>query len=261
MRVRHVPARHGARWVRAGLVVFMRKPLAFCVLMLMYLFLAPMVLFTVAPLATAGFMLATQIAIAGRFPMPDVFLAPLRVPAPQRWAQLKLGLAYAASILLIVWLADSFGRAPFDALNTALREGNKSPEDLRTLVGDAALHIAWMSAAITLVGVPFWHAPALVYWGRHGALQSLFFSTVACWRNKGAFTVYALGWGAVLIVFSFLSTTLFALIGMPQLALPFSMSAGLIVYSAFYASLYFTFADSFDVAADDSPGPLPLETP
>jgi hypothetical protein len=259
MRFRHVPARHGVRWVRAGLVAFMRKPLAFCVLMLMYLFFAPMVLFVVAPLATAGFMLATRQALDGRFPMPDVFVAPLRVPSPQRWAQLKLGLAYAACILLIVWLADSFGRAAFDALNSALQDGSKSPDDLRPLVGDAALHIVWMSLALTLVGIPFWHAPALVYWGRQGAMKSMFFSTVACWRNKGAFTVYVLGWAAVLIVFSFLSTTLFALLGMPQLALPFSMSAGLIVYSAFYASLYFTFADSFELPADDSPDPL--ETP
>jgi len=261
MKFRHVPARQGARWVRDGLVAFTRKPLAFCVLMLMYLFFAPMVLFTVAPLATVGFMLATRQALAGRSPMPDVFVAPLRVPAPQRWAQLKLGLAYAASILLVVWLADSIGRDSFDALSAALRDGNRPPEEMRSLLGDAALQIAWMSVAVTLVGIPFWHAPALVYWGRHGALQSLFFSTVACWRNRGAFTVYGLGWGAVLITFSFLSTTVFALLGMPQLALPFSMSAGLIVYSAFYASLYFTFADSFEVPADDSSEPLPVETP
>ena len=45
-----------------------------------------------------------------------------------------------------------------------------------------------------LLSVPFWHAPALVYWGAQGWAKSLFFSTVAIWRNKGAFAVYGLGW-------------------------------------------------------------------
>ena len=51
-----------------------------------------------------------------------------------------------------------------------------------------------------MLAVPFWHAPALVYWDHHGCAKALFSSTLACWRNRGAFTVYSLVW-FVLIVF------------------------------------------------------------
>ena len=40
MKFRHVPPRQGVRWVVDGLRVFMRKPLAFCVLFLIYLLIA-----------------------------------------------------------------------------------------------------------------------------------------------------------------------------------------------------------------------------
>ena len=257
MRFRHVPARQGARWVREGLRVFLRRPIAFCVLVLIYLFVGSLVAFVVSPLASVGFMIATRRAQAGRFPLPDVFVEPLRTTAAQRWAQVKLGLAYAAVIIVVLWIAGGVGRAAFDALGDALREGNKSPQELQPLIGDAFLHLAWILGAFALASIPFWHAPALVHWGRQGAAQSLFFSTVACWRNKGAFAVYSLGWLAVLMAFSFVSAAVFALLGMPQLAVPFTMPAALMLSSAFYASLYFTFADSFELPTD----PYPLETP
>ena len=49
-----------------------------------------------------------------------------------------------------------------------------------------------------LLSVPFWHAPALVWWHGQGLAQSLFSSTLACWRNKGAFTIFGVAWMGVL---------------------------------------------------------------
>ena len=51
-----------------------------------------------------------------------------------------------------------------------------------------------------LLSVPFWHAPALVHWDAQGAAKSLFFSTIAVWRNKGAFIVYSLAWLGVFML-------------------------------------------------------------
>ncbi|MBN8510527.1 MAG: hypothetical protein J0L57_18190 [Burkholderiales bacterium] len=48
-----------------------------------------------------------------------------------------------------------------------------------------------------LPSVPFWQAPPLVYWQGQGVAQALFSSTLALWRRKGAFAVYALAWFAV----------------------------------------------------------------
>ena len=54
-----VPARQGMRWLRDGLRIFFRRPLAFCVLFLIYLLVGPMLMLAVSPLATLGFMIAT----------------------------------------------------------------------------------------------------------------------------------------------------------------------------------------------------------
>jgi hypothetical protein len=253
MRFRQVPARQGARWVRDGLRIFMRRPLAFCVLFLLYLLVGPMLMLAVAPLASLGFMLATRQALSGRFPTPGVFIEPLRLSASQRWAQVKLGIAYAVAIALVLWLADSIGGAAFDALRDAVHDGRTTPADLQPLLSDPSLQTAWLVTALglALVAIPFWHAPALVHWGGQGAAQSLFFSSVACWRNKGALMVYSLGWLAVIVLFAFVSTSVLALLGVPQLAVLFFTPAALMLSAAFYASLYFTFADSFEATPDD----------
>jgi hypothetical protein len=260
MRFRHVPALQGARWVREGLRIFLRRPLAFCVLFLIYLLVGPMLMLAVSPLASLGFMIATRHALTGRLPSPAVFIEPLRGSPARRWAQVKLGIAYAVAIGLVLWLADSVGGAAFDALRAAVHDGRTTPQDLQPLLGDPSLQAAWMLTALglALVAIPFWHAPALVHWGGHSAAQSLFYSTVACWRNKGALTVYSLGWFVVIVLVAFISTTVFALLGVPQLAVLFFTPAALMLSSAFYASLYFTFADSFEATPDDSP---PQETP
>jgi hypothetical protein len=116
-----------------------------------------------------------------------------------------------------------------------------APQLMRSLLLRAGL--------TALLAVPFWHAPALAYWAGQGVGQSLFSSTLACWRNRGAFFVYGLAWLGLGLAFGVFSTSLFALLGTPQL-LGGAMIAGSLIFStAFYLSLYFTFVDSFKPAA------------
>jgi hypothetical protein len=252
MKLKLVPARRGALWVREGLRVFMRKPLAFCVLFLIYLLLGPMLMLAVAPLATIGFMIATRQALEGRFPFASVFIEPLQASPSQRWAQVRLGIGYAVSVGLVFWFSDMVGGAPFDAVRDALSGSTTTPQDLQALLSHPKLQLAWfiLATGIGLLSLPFWHAPALVHWGGQGAAKALFFSIVACWRNKGALTVFVLAWAGVIIAFAFVSTLVFALVGLPHLAFFAFTPAMLILSSAFYASLYFTFVDSFDPTAD-----------
>ena len=265
MKLKLVPARQGAVWVRQGLSVFFRKPLAFCVLFLVYLLVGPMLMLAVAPLVSLGFMIATRQALDNRFPFPGVFVEPLRVSRSQRWAQIQLGLAYAVSVAGVFWVADVVGGAAFDAVRQAVSSGKTTPQELEPLLADMHLQLAWLILAggVALLAVPFWHAPALVHWDGQSAIKAMFFSTVACWRNKGALTVYSLGWGAVMLLFAFVTTMVFALLGAPQLVYLAFTPAMLMLSSAFYASLYFTFADSFEPTANSmSPPPPPaLETP
>ncbi len=248
MRLKLVPARQGVVWVRQGLAVFLRRPLGFALLFLIYMLVGPIVMFAVAPLATIGFMIATQRTLAGRYPFANVFLEPLRASRAQRWSQVQLGLAYAAGMAVVFWLGDVVGGAAFDALSTAVSAGHTTPDELQTLLADPALQAGWLVLAggAALLAVPFWHAPALVHWGGLRAPKALFFSTVACWRNKWALSVFSAGWALVVVLFTLASTTVFSLLGVPQLALA-AVTPGMLMLSAgFYASLYFTYADSFD---------------
>lgn len=249
MRLRQLPARQGMVWVRQGLRIFFRRPLAFTALFFIYALIGPMLMFAVAPLATLGFMIATQQTLRGRFPFFGVFMEPLQGHKARRIAHLQLGLIYATALALVFWLSDAIGGAAFDAIRSVMSGSQEStPQELQRVLSDPSLQAAWllMTAGISLLAVPFWHAPALVHWDDQPAGKALFFSVVACWRNKGALLVYALGWLMVIMMLGFAMTTVSALLGMPQLAFAAATPAMLMMSAAFYASLYFTFADTFE---------------
>ena len=285
MKLRQASPRQGALWVRNGFRIFFRKPVAFAVLFASFLFgglvfmLLPYVggalLLTALPLATLGFMLGTQVALKGNSPTAAVFWQPLKVDKARRTALLKLGLVYAASTIAILWLADVVDDGKFDALQ-ALMANNKTPiEDIQKRLLDPQLQagLAVRLGLASLLSLPFWHAPALIHWGAQGWAKAMFFSTVACWRNKGAFAVYALVWVAVVMLFAALANTLFVALGMPRMVTAAALPAGLMFSTVFYASLFFSFVDCFEpeagpaVPADsaitplDSIAPLDSTTP
>ena len=258
MKLRLVPARQGALWVRYGLRVFFRRPLAYCVLFGICLLLAPLFLFAAAPITSLGFIIATAQVLQGRFPLPGVFFEPLRSGKAQLRSQLLLCVAYAAGLSLVFWLADLVGGDAFDNFLQAMRNGRTSPKELQPILSAPGLQSgrALLLIGLSLLAIPFWHAPALVHWGGMGAAKALFFSTVAWWRNKGALALYALTWCAVAVVFLVLVTLVFSLLGQPELVVMAIMPTLLMFYAAFYASLYFTFADCFE-----PPPTTPTETP
>ncbi|MDB6000279.1 MAG: hypothetical protein JWP52_1978, partial [Rhizobacter sp.] len=96
----------------------------------------------------------------------------------------------------------------------------------------------------------------LVHWGDVPPGKALFFSTVACWRNKAAFGWYAITWTGLIVVFGLLSNIVFALLGRPELIAIAATSGGLLFTTVFYASLYFTFVGCFDTP-EAQPGPVP----
>jgi hypothetical protein len=257
MQFQLVSPGRGARWVRQGFTIFFRRPLAFSalfagflfslLLLLIIPFIGPVLLLMALPLATAGFMIATQIALQGKFPLATVFIAPLRKDKQRRNEQLKLGLAYAVTSIVIMYVSDWIDGGRFDDLQELLTGGKANQAQLQALLSDPMLHFGMIIrlSLASLLSLPFWHAPALIHWGGQNAWKSLFFSSVASWRNKGAFAVYGLTWVAVIIAFGFVVTTTFALLGHPEMVAVAAMPAALIFSTAFYASLYFTFADCF----------------
>jgi hypothetical protein len=257
MRLQLVTPRHGALWVRRGFAIFIKQPVGFAGLFATFLFavfiltllpvVGPLLLLALLPLGSLGFMIATRQALEGRFPMPRAFVAPLRAGRPQLLAIIKLGLVYAMATWGILTVSDWIDGGALDALMEAQASGSSSPEVIAAKLADPRLEIGVLLrfALLGLLSVPFWHAPALVHWDGQSAGKALFFSTVACWRNKGAFIVYSLAWLGVFVVFALVANLLFAVIGRAQLVPFVAMPASLLFSTVFYASLYFTFADCF----------------
>ena len=90
-----------------------------------------------------------------------------------------------------------------------------------------------------------------MWWHGQGVPQALFSSTLACWRNKGAFLLYGLAWASTVGLFGIAAGTLFALLGAPQLIGLAAVPAGLMFSTAFYISLYYSFADCFAQSGDE----------
>jgi hypothetical protein len=273
MKLQTVPPRQGALWVRQGFRVFFRRPMSFAGLFAAFLFavfslallpfIGPFLVLALLPLVSLAFMIATRRVVDGGFATPAVFVEPLRAPKARRIAVLQLGLIYAVATFLIMWLADVVDGGAFEALMNSLPAGQASSDAVASPLITPRLELGLLLrfGLAALLSVPFWHAPALVHWDGHGCAKALFSSTVACWRNKGAFAVYSLAWAGVIMVFGALTNLVLALLGQFELIALTAVPLSLILSTVFYASLYFTFADCFGADNANAPPELPSPTP
>jgi len=256
MKLNSVPPRQGVLWVQAGFRTFAKRPFAFAALLTSVLFIVLLVrlmpalvvlVLPILPVIPLGFMIATRVTLGGGFPTLRVFVEPLRAERPRVIALLKVGLVYAAAMFAMMWLADLLdGGMPAIELD-AVPSAASAPDAARTAAADAGPTFGMLLrfGATLLLSIPFWHAPALVYWDGQGCAQALFSSTLACWRNRGAFAVYALMWVGLAMASGVFVSLLVAVLGLPQLPLIAGVAVVLLIASVYYASLYFTFADSF----------------
>lgn len=261
LRLHPVAPRQGWLWIRQGLALWWRRPLAFMglfvfflVFLLLLALLVPVVGGAVGlgllPLLTLGFMIASRSVIDGGPVHGLQLIEGLRVPDPaRRRAQWVLCGGYMLGAMLVITLSDWVDGGQFVNLQRALAEaqpGKGSPQ-LDAILADPLL--AWgmvVRLGLTaLLSVPYWHAPALVHWAGQGAGQALFSSTLALWRARGAFLVYGLAWAALLMAVATGVLLLSALPGLGQLLGLLVMPLGLALTAVFYVSLWFAFADSF----------------
>lgn len=253
MKLNLVPARTGIQWVKLGIRTFWRQPLAMSGLFFVYMaavallsalpVVGGVLALAITPAATLGLMAAAQEAARGQFPMPGVLVSAFRVGRGQLRAMLQLGLIYATGALLVLGLVSLIVPTPA----APPQPGEFPGTMLLTLV----LHVP--------LAIAFWFAPALVHWDGVSPVKSLFFSVVAVLRNFGAFVVYALVWGGVVLATGFLMASLAMLVGNPALAPAIMMPIALLVAAMFFTSIYFTFVDCF---APDAPttDPAPATT-
>ncbi len=271
IQLKEVPASQGLQWVKSGLQLALKQPLGFVSLlglmltMAMVLMVLPIVgaiaLMSLMPVMWMLYMLAAQQATKGERINPWQLILLMRQSfmlgtKPKNW--MILGLLYIGATFVVMLIAGLLG-PDMDALGQAIEQASKStsPDALQDPV--LIQSVLWRFALSWPIALAFWHTPALLFWGGTQPVKAVFFSLVVCWRNLGAFVVYALSW-ALLILGIFLLLEMLTQWLEPSIwTQMLSISAGLWVASAFYASLYATVSDclQFDAKPSDNELSLP----
>ncbi len=253
MKLQIVPAKQGLVWVKQGIRTFWRQPLAFTGLFFLFMawvsvlsmvpFIGAALALLVLPAATLGLMVATEQAASGKFPMPTVMLVAFRAGQQRLKAMMLLGGLYALSFLAVMAisaLVDGGGFAKVYLANAPITPEVVNDTDFQTAM--------WLT---TIMYVPlsmlFWHAPALVHWHGVPPVKSLFFSAIACWRNLGAFAVYLLAWAGVLVAGAILIVLISSALGGNDLSAAVLMPGALLMAAMFFASVYFSVKDCFEL--------------
>ncbi len=253
MKLQIVPAKQGLVWVKQGIRTFWRQPLAFTGLFFLFMawvsvlsmvpFIGAALALLVLPAATLGLMVATEQAASGKFPMPTVMLVAFRAGQQRLKAMMLLGGLYALSFLAVMAisaLVDGGGFAKVYLANAPITPEVVNDTDFQTAM--------WLT---TIMYVPlsmlFWHAPALVHWHGVPPVKSLFFSAIACWRNLGAFAVYLLAWAGVLVAGAILIVLISSALGGNDLSAAVLMPSALLMAAMFFASVYFSVKDCFEL--------------
>ncbi|MBM3389012.1 MAG: hypothetical protein FJY26_05835 [Betaproteobacteria bacterium] len=261
-----VQPRQGVQWVVQALKVFARHPLGLAGLFGTFLFFAlllmlvpvvgAVVVLGAVPLLGLVMMMGTAAAVRGQRPLPGLYLAPFRTDALRRTRLLILCVAYGVLSLLVLLVSDAIDSGKLQELQdlmAASRDNARAREQLQVLLADPQL-LGGLYARLgltALISIPFWYAPALVWWGQQSAAQALFSSTLAIWRSKGAFLTYVATCVSLLAATGLTLGLLLQVLGLSGLMGALAMPLGMTLSVVFYASLYFMFVQTFS-AGDQS---------
>lgn len=259
----------GVRWVRDAFALFVRRPLPYTGMFVAFMlfallcsllpWLGSVLMLMSLPLLTLGFMIAGRSGQHDGPVHPGQFIAPLRATNRRRGALVALCALYAIATLLIMQLGDWIDDGGFDKLQQLMAQGDESRAELEALLADPRLTWGLLTrlGLAGLLSVPYWHAPALVFWQGQGVGQALFSSTLAVWRCKGAFLAYSLAWSALVMFFGVAVALFFSLFDARQMAGIIAMPAGLFFSTVFYVSLVFSFDGCFSQSDQDSAAVVP----
>ena len=251
MKLNVVDARTGSKWVRQGIRVFWKQPIAMSGLF--FLFMAIMSLsallpivgsfiaLTLLPAATLGLMAASREVDLGKFPMPTILAIAFRASKERKRDMAILGLLYALGFVGVMGISALMDGGGFAKLYLV---GGKL--DAETIMDPNFQNAMWLSLLLYMpLSMVFWHAPALVHWHGVPALKSLFFSTVACLRNWRAFLVFGLMWTVIFMSTALILSLVSGLMGDGELASMTLLTAMLMLAAMFFCSVYFSFRDCF----------------
>jgi hypothetical protein len=259
MKLNLLAPKTGLLWIRQGIRLFLRQPLAMSGLFFMFMatlsiaslipLIGSVLALVLLPAANLGLMAASKEAERGKFPMPAILATAFRAGRQQARAMMVLGALYALAFMTVLGASALLDGGEFAQLYLF---GGPIDEEL---VSDPDFQLAlWVAALLYApMSLLFWHAPALVHWHQVDPIKSLFFSAAACWKNKGAFFLYALGWFSILVGAGLIVALSTSLLGSPALAATVMLPLSLVLAAMFFSSVYGTFRDCFVQAPPEQP--------
>ncbi len=253
MQAAILPITSGWSWIQDGFKLFKRQPMAMFFWSLLTGFLitvsylipllGQMALIASTPLLTFITLSACRNIAADRIMVPSMWLKPVRNTATRK-RLFSLGFAYLACCLAGGFIAT----LPFmDSLMSAIDTGGA--------INEHALLAAMRGPFITfgllyiVISAFFWHAPALIGWHGIKMSQALFFSMVACWRNKWPFLAYGASWAAIFFAVQMAGSLINSLgisAGAVQLLLtPVNIIIAAVLYCSFYPAYVSVFGANY----------------
>lgn len=265
MKLNIVPAKRGLTWVHMGMQTFFKKPLPLMAIFFLFMLAVTLlgsvhviglvISLIIMPAATAGLIAAGSNAYLNQEVSPRLLFVAFFASNPIRKNMLILGVFYAIGVGLCVaatqWIDDG-------AIARMYLTGKMSAEAAQQAEFLPALLVFMLSYCV--VSMAFWHAPALVLWLQVPPIKSLFFSLVACWRNLGAFCLYALGWFVLIVLVVLLSSLLGMLAGGGSAVSMVILPMTLLLTAMGMYSIHATVRDCFDSSSPtEASGPTPPE--
>lgn len=251
MQAAKLPFLYGWYWIQEGLRLFKLQPAALFFWSLItsilinlaniFPIVGQMVLIVLVPTVTFIIQNACRRIQNGELMRLGMWTEPLK-PVQVRNRLIKLGFIYLLACLAAGFIATS----PFVNELTQLMESgnNASPE---TIMATLRKPIYLFFALYLGLSLLFWHAPALVGWHAIPIKQALFFSMVACWRNKAAFLLYGLCWAAAFYGIQTLGGLLLGAGLSPSTATlvltPLNLAMAAVLYASFYPAYRSVFGD------------------
>jgi len=249
MQAAILPVNAGWFWIQQGYRICRRQPLAMFFwsmtlgLLISFSYLVPLLgqvaLIIATPSLTFITLSACHRIASGETMQLGMWSQPLR-DGSVRKRLFRLGLAYLACC----FAGGLVATLPFlDSLTAAIESEGQ--------IDETALMLAMRGPMLTfgalylLISMLFWHAPALTGWHSLPMGRALFYSMVACWRNKWAFLLYGLSWAAIFFSIQMAGVLLIMLGFSPALLQVLLMPVNIAVAAVLYASFYPAYVSVF----------------
>jgi len=252
MQAAKLPASAGWHWFSQGLAIFLYKPapiFAWAMTVMLVLMLAvavppigPLAFIVLFPALSFLSFLLCRTVIGNGAATKAACLKLLQRPGLFRqlfwlgvwYAVCNVGVAFA---VLLPALSD---------LPEAVIDAMVSGQNVQPLLDVLRVPIITVLVLNVLTSALLWYAPALTGFCGLPAGRAMFYSVVACWRNKGAFLLYGLLF-AVQYWAVYQVATLLLLLGVsPDLLNMVQIPVHAVIASVLYCSLLPSFADVFD---------------